>query len=354
MAHEIETMAFVGETPWHKLGVYVGENNVKSAEMIKLAGLDWTVATQPLFTCTGPKDQGGKLVRVNDHFAVVRDSDGAVLGIVGDKYATLQNAEAFAVLDGLVDDGSMRYHTAGSLNGGQRIWALGKIGSAEIVPGDRTDQFILISSSHDGSNATRVIWTQVRVVCANTERMALSSANGDGVSVRHTKSQDAGLKQARRILGLAQENADKSVAFLRALAEKRTTEEQWVKLATTLIPDPEDGASPARAIAKREELTRLIFAGRGQKIRAAKGLDVCDTLYGARNAIVEYTNYHRQSRGDAEKAQERRFDGSIWGGGAKFISRADELLVEMLGNPSDLEPAHEPVDAMALLEEVTA
>jgi phage/plasmid-like protein (TIGR03299 family) len=336
-------MAYAGETPWHKLGTFVGDQPVDAATMIRLAGLDWTVSVQSLFAQTAPRDQGGRLVRVLDRNAVVRDTDGEVLGVVGTEYDALQNTEAFGVLDDLVSDGSMRYHTAGSLAGGRRIWALGKIGSAEVIPGDRIDQFILISSAHDGSRATRVLWTQIRVVCANTERMALSSAHGEGLSVRHTRNQRSSLAQAQRILGLAQKNGEKSIEFLRRCAATELTEERWVKIASDLIPNPED-ASPARAQTKREDLTRLLFRGRGQN----PDTTVKRTLYDAHNAIVEWTNYHSQTRGRGDEAQERRFERTLWGGGAQFVAQADRLMVEMLGAPSDLEPSR-AVDAQDLM-----
>lgn len=41
MAHEMETMAYAGETPWHGLGVKV-ESNLTTAEMLKAAQIDWT------------------------------------------------------------------------------------------------------------------------------------------------------------------------------------------------------------------------------------------------------------------------------------------------------------------------
>ena len=46
MAHKVETMAYAGEVPWHGLGTKV-EDNLTPAEMMKAAGLDWTVSKRP-------------------------------------------------------------------------------------------------------------------------------------------------------------------------------------------------------------------------------------------------------------------------------------------------------------------
>ena len=49
MAHMIETMFSVREKPWHGLGTIVMEAPA-SAEALKLAGLDWTVVQEPVYT----------------------------------------------------------------------------------------------------------------------------------------------------------------------------------------------------------------------------------------------------------------------------------------------------------------
>jgi phage/plasmid-like protein (TIGR03299 family) len=220
-----------------------------------------------------------------------------------------------------------------------------------IVPGDKIDSFVLIYTGHDGATATRVIWTQVRVVCANTARMALSAAKGEGLAVRHTKNQDQALAQAAKVLGLAQKSSERSGEFMKELTGVRLTEERWVKLVSELVPDPESGSN-VRAANKREEMTRLLFNGRGQKIElpGGKGLTVADTLYGARNCIIEYCNYHRQTRGaDGNgRAQEKRFDSSLWGQSAEFVAKADDLLLDMLkehGSAFEPDPELPPMDA---------
>ena len=80
-----------------------------SEEALRLAGLDWNVVQEPIYTPFREKIEGFK--------ANVRDSDRKVLGVVSDRYKVIQNVEAFSFTDELLGQG-VRYETAGSLSGG--------------------------------------------------------------------------------------------------------------------------------------------------------------------------------------------------------------------------------------------
>ena len=45
MVAAVETMMYAKQTPWHGEGVYVGDEDVLSAQAIEASGLDWTVST---------------------------------------------------------------------------------------------------------------------------------------------------------------------------------------------------------------------------------------------------------------------------------------------------------------------
>lgn len=102
MSANVESMFYAGrEKPWHGLGTQV-EEAPTSADALRLAGLDWTVQRKPIQVCGGRK--------VDNFFANVRSSDGAVLGVVSDRYQVVQNAEAFAFTDALIGgEGQVHY-----------------------------------------------------------------------------------------------------------------------------------------------------------------------------------------------------------------------------------------------------
>jgi hypothetical protein len=108
MAHEIETMAYFGHRPWHGLGTALEEADLydwRSAS--KKAGLDWDVELVPLVT----HDTQARV----DHRAVRRMSDSKVLGVVGPRYALLQNRDAFTWFQPFLEAKEAALHTAGSL-----------------------------------------------------------------------------------------------------------------------------------------------------------------------------------------------------------------------------------------------
>src|SRR4029077_19321005 len=155
-----------------------------------------------------------------DHRAVRRTSDSKVLGVVGPRYAPLQNMDAFAWFQPCLDTREAALHTAGSLRGGRRIWVLAKLNRDPLViaEGDEIEKFVLLSHGHDGSLAVRAGFTPIRVVCQNTLSMAHGSDASKLIRVKHTKDVLQNLANIREIMNLAN-------------AEFESTAEQYRRLA---------------------------------------------------------------------------------------------------------------------------
>ena len=147
MAANVESMFYVRETPWHGLGTKVQEAPTSKDALI-LAGLDWHVVQEPVYTGQNELVQGYK--------ANVRDSDRKVLGVVTDRYKIVQNEEAFSFTDALLGKG-VRYETAGSLQGGKSVWLLAHLPHEYIISGERISPYLLFSNTHDGSGAVKVM-----------------------------------------------------------------------------------------------------------------------------------------------------------------------------------------------------
>ena len=166
MPANVETMFSVRETPWHGLGRIVMEAPA-SREALELAGLDWQVESRNIYSGNGAVISGYR--------ANVRSTDDAVLGVVSDRYRIVQNEEAFQFTDDLLGEG-VTYETAGSLQGGKKVWMLAKLPEKYIIAGDEVTPYLVFFNSHDGSSGVKVAMTPVRVVCQNTLNLALGSA----------------------------------------------------------------------------------------------------------------------------------------------------------------------------------
>ncbi|KAF0156636.1 MAG: hypothetical protein FD159_1673 [Syntrophaceae bacterium] len=125
MAHLVESMMYVGKTPWHGLGTPIPEDKkISVREAIIAAKLDWQVELRRIFT---EMPEGITNTGILDHFAVCRTSDNAFLGIVGSDYTPLQNEHALEWFQPFLDANEATLETAGSLKGGRQVWALARI-----------------------------------------------------------------------------------------------------------------------------------------------------------------------------------------------------------------------------------
>ena len=150
MAHELEIvngqaqMAYAGEVPWHGLGVPVS-NDLSPLQMMDKAGLNWKVETKDLFY----KGHTGKDVKAPMKKALVRESDGKLLDVIGSDWEPVQNEDAFNFFSEYVLAGDMEMNTAGSIREGRNIFALAKVKeSFELIGGDQVDSYLLFSNPH--------------------------------------------------------------------------------------------------------------------------------------------------------------------------------------------------------------
>ncbi len=203
MSHEIETMMWLNNPPWHSLGTEITEDDSYSIEKcIVTAGLNWRVGLEQCFINVDYKKYGTMGWKPVDAYATVREKDLTVLGIVGERYEILQNIEAFKIFQPFLDSKLARLNTAGSLHDGKRIWILAEIvgDPIEIRPNDFIKKFILLSHSHDGMSPIRFGLTPVRVVCSNTLAMAHNDKGSQLFKVKHTQNMHQNLENIRDVI----------------------------------------------------------------------------------------------------------------------------------------------------------
>lgn len=226
MSAEVESMFYVGrERPWHGLGTSV-EEAPDSREALVMAGLDWDVTQKDVFTQDG--------IRVAGYKANVREQDGKILGVVTNRYKVVQNRDAFAFTDELLEDG-VKYETAGSLQGGRKIWILAKLPDKYIIQGEQIMPYLVFSNTHDGSGAIKVAMTPIRVVCNNTLNLALNSAKRVW-SANHTGDIGVKMEDAKKTLFMAEEYMSELGKEFSTLSRKKVSDPAVEEYIDLLLP----------------------------------------------------------------------------------------------------------------------
>lgn len=322
MVANVETMMYAGEVPWHGIGTRVADN-VNSEQAMQLAGLDWTVSTAPIVT------NDDKRTGVDAYRVTRRDTDNVILGVVKRSFKPIQNVEAFRMFDNIIDNRPL-YHTAGSLQGGSKVFITAKIKEPLIVgkdqgADDQVDRYLLLSNAHDGTRPLKMLFTPVRVVCSNTLSIALDVKNSSdkvtrlspSVSIRHTNVTKHQIKEAERVMKRALKWYEKFGEFSNYLASKqlRSTDVNNV-IGAVFPPNAKFEVTPT--VSKhRTEVSRLFTDGIGHE-------KIAGSAWALFNAFTQYADHTLALKGATEPG-DRSY--SILIGGAKGLkSRATKVI----------------------------
>jgi phage/plasmid-like protein (TIGR03299 family) len=305
MAHELEIDSVTGKTTfasfrepaWHGLGT-VFEEEVNTQKMLELASLDnWNVRLEEI-----PLPEGFSADKTNYFVARSNPFDKKqtdVLGVVGERYRTLQNEDLFAFGDNILDGGG-RWETAGSIKGGRQVFGSIALERETVLDpngvGDKVKTYLLVNTSHDGSVAIQASITPVRVVCANTLNLAIGGGVGRNrnikqtFKIRHTQTAEGKVIAAREALGLANAYMDEFDVMAKAMIEKEITNDKFQDILRMAYPMPEkDSKGSLSKWQTKLELIEDIYNGEFNHT-------IAGTSWGAFNAMTERLDWYRAGR----------------------------------------------------------
>jgi len=198
MSHEMESMVYLNEVPWHGLGEKVtSAKTVK--DMLSLSKTNWTVSKQPLFLDKS-KDP------IKEAFALMRGSDKSILDVVGPAYVPVQNFEGFEFFNEYVEAGSATMETMGSLRGGKYVWGLADLKAGFKIAGkDEVKGYLLVAIPHQQGKSFVIKITTIRVVCMNTLMLALRKGGNEFRMVHRRAFTKEVMQEAKETLGIARE-----------------------------------------------------------------------------------------------------------------------------------------------------
>lgn len=336
MAHELtqredgRTEFFSAVTRgWHQLG-QLTDRQLTAEEAIKEALLDWEVEQVPVYH-QNPMDN--ELMEVPDQFLVRRKDNFNPLAIMSARYTPIQNLEAFSFFDEIIGSGKAVWDTAGSLQGGRKVFMQAELEGSLFLnsnPDDKTVKKVLFFTSHDGSKALTGMITPIRVVCQNTLNMALSD-HSNCFKIYHRKNFAEKKHEAAKVLGFANAFYDDLQTVMNQLAEEEVTKSYVEGFVNALIPaelNPETGRISTRTSNRRNDIATLFTSGKGNNGR---------TKWDLFNAVTEFVDHHqggrltesRKNRSDEGVSieAEARFERAILGAGARMKQQAMDLLL---------------------------
>jgi len=325
----------VKEKAWHGLGTII-EDYPTSAEALVHSGLDFTVEKCPNIHRL---IDGTEIIGENSFFTY-RTDNGAVLGDkLTNDYNVVQNVEAFKFFDSIVGgDEGILYETAGALFNGEICFITAKLPSyIKLGQDDWMENYLFLTTSHDGSHALQIGFTPVRIVCNNTMSFALRNCPNK-IKVRHSKNVQDQMDQAKKVLGI--------VNTLPAILENCFTNMASVKLrenqtrkfiALNLAPDAETIANinnnnwdeiSTRFSNTVDLVETYAHTADSQLLNTTKG-----TLFGAYNAITGYFQ-NIKSYSKVGEDLSKKMESNLFGAGLRSSESAFTMANRICTNDS--------------------
>ena len=315
--HQVETMAYAGQVPWHGIGSQLAPG--QSIEVWReRAGMNWSLEEAEVRFVAEAEDQYP--VRAFPGQKVLYRSDTKrPLAVVSKRYQVVQPREILEFYRDLTRYSGFELETAGVLRGGRKFWALARTGQGVALKGqDQVNGYLLLATACDGTLATTAQFTSVRVVCNNTLQIAVGDRTG-AIKVPHRSAFDA--DRVKSQLGIAVEGWHGFVERMRILCETPVNPDSVDGVLRNLLtyPAPQNGKAVVneQAVAK----VRALYdgQGRGACLKTSKG-----TAFGLLNSITEFVDHHRRAQ-----SAENRLDAAWFGQGALLKQKAwKELLGE--------------------------
>ena len=321
MAHLVNSMAYVGATPWHELG-----NQLPAKQPIEVwaerAGMNWELCSSPVRYMTEQAGGLGSIMTFDDQQVLYRSDTKAPLSVVGSRYQVVQPRTVLEFYRDLVDISGFELETAGVLKGGKKFWALARTGKETTLKGtDQVKGYLLLATSCDGTLATTATPTTIRVVCNNTLAIALNGASS-AIKVPHSTSFDA--QAVKRQLGVAVGSWDAFMYRMKTLSERKVKSHEALNYFLRTLCQSDSHADPAVGLANERALKKVQALydgqGRGAELAAAKG-----TAWGLLNAVTEFVDHERRAR-----SQDYRLDSAWFGQGAALKARALDHALQLV------------------------
>lgn len=311
MAHLVENIAYVGQTPWHGLGRQL-DAGLPIEQWVVQAGMDWEIQESPVRFIAGQREYLGEIKPFANHKVLYRSDTHDPLSVVGNRYKVVQPREILEFYRDLTEKSGFELETAGVLKGGRKLWALASTGQSTTLKGeDTTKAYVLLATACDGTMATTAQFTSVRVVCNNTLAVALDNRTG-AVKVSHRSVFDA--ESVKQSLGITVSSWDEFMYRMKHLSNRPVKDSEARRFLLRVMADPDKTTSISKSTERNMARVQALYDGQGLGAELASSKN---TAYGLLGAVTQFVDHERSAR-----SRDNRLDSAWFGQGAELKGRA--------------------------------
>jgi len=191
-------------------------------------------------------------------------------------------------------------------NKGERIFITAKLPEfIKVGKSDLIEQYLFLTTSHDGFGSITASFTPIRICCQNTLNAASRNRKG-AIKIRHTASAHERLKQAHQLLGITNQLVGEMEQVFNQWAMVKITDKQVKKLVQmAMAPNKETLENIQKG--RPDEFSSLFsnvvdkvleYSGTSpsQQMETTKG-----TLFGAYNSVTGYFQNVKSYKTDEAK-----------------------------------------------------
>jgi len=324
MAHEFTSGIMMnGERAWHNLGEVI-EGTLPAGEAFTRAGALFPVS---LINLQGVDQETGETYPIDDRRAIWRPDTKTILGVASDHYKPIQNMQLLRFAEAIREEVDM--DTVIVLRDGAKVAFTARLRGTdhEVVPGDKIHRNIVGYLGHDGKTSFGGMFTDIRVVCANTLGFAQDDARRTGkqFTIRHTTNDIAQIDNILQNIDMARQSFSSVVDDYRAMQNTPMSFDLYRNFLENIYSLPSKNNRPGRIEdlpRKWKQLESAWHNAIGADIPGVRG-----TVYHGLNAVTEVESSTRAPK--YTDAANRRVHSALFGGGSNIIKRANDFALEL-------------------------
>jgi phage/plasmid-like protein (TIGR03299 family) len=176
------------------------------------------------------------------------------------------------------------------------------------------EQYLFLTTSHDGGGSITAAFTPVRIVCNNTLNAALRNQS-NAIKIRHTANAKERLEEAHKLMGITNQLSIQLEGIFNRWAKVRITDPEVKKLIQMALVPNKEVLQNIQA-GKDDELSTCFknmtdaafeyaMTNDTQQLETTKG-----TLFGTYNAVTGYFQNVRNYKNEEAKLKSLLFGGT--------------------------------------------